>query len=144
MKIEIENRLDAIASCLEHLETYLKQRGVARNMRFVMRLCLEELLVNTIRYGYPAGQRGKIRIILRGGPALLVEITDDAIPFDPLREAPEINRRAPPAERVGGLGIFFLRHFCDEIRYTRLAGGNRITLKKHLGSKPGMGTDHGN
>ena len=139
MEIEIENRLDAMIPCLERVEAYLKQQGVELENRLSIGLCLEEILINTIRYGYPKERTGKIHIALHASrEALHLEITDDAVPFNPL-EASASNAQTPLAERpIGGLGIPLLHHFCDEIRYAHLAQGNRITLKKYLG------TAHGN
>ncbi|MHC6202903.1 ATP-binding protein [Breznakiellaceae bacterium SP9] len=63
-----------------------------------------------------------------GNKALVLQFEDSGLPFNPLEhELPDIN--AGLEERpVGGLGIFLVRKWIEEIRYTRENGRNILTL----------------
>jgi serine/threonine-protein kinase RsbW len=100
-------------------------------------LVLEEVVANTISYGYDAGGRsgaeGIIQIRLSwDGDMVTLEVEDDGVPFDPTqRAAPDTNavleERAP-----GGLGIHFVRTLMDTVEYRRAGDRNRLTMTKHI------------
>ena len=100
---------------------------------FHVDLVLEELVQNTVSYGYPDGRQGRIELaIQQQGDALTIMVEDDGIPFDPFQQTtPDL---AVPLEdrEIGGLGIHFTRTLMDECHYQRVAGGNRIEMRKLL------------
>ena len=50
-------------------------------------------------------------------------------PFDPLTEAPEPDLTAAVSERrVGGLGVHLTKTLMDEVRYSREAHRNRLSI----------------
>jgi anti-sigma regulatory factor (Ser/Thr protein kinase) len=91
---------------------------------------LEELLVNTVRHGYPDGRDGSIEITLRIEPdAVHLELRDDAMAFDPLQHEPphlpgDIARRD-----IGGLGLHLARSIASDFHYARDAHGNRVVIR---------------
>jgi serine/threonine-protein kinase RsbW len=98
-----------------------------------LRLAVEEACVNVIKHGYPGGPPGVIRLSIAAEPGrIVVEIVDDAAPFDP-QDAPAPDIRSDWDERrIGGLGWHLIRKVMDEVRHTsRPGGGNRLTLVKH-------------
>jgi serine/threonine-protein kinase RsbW len=96
-------------------------------------LSCEELLTNTITYGYPEGGDHHITIVVSVEPGQVeVRLEDDAIPFNPLeREEPDITLSVEERP-VGGLGIFFVKRIMNEVIYDRTETGNRIILRKIL------------
>jgi len=99
-----------------------------------LRLALDEVVTNIVKYAYRDDGRHEItiRCVLRGS-ALETTIEDDGIAFDPLLAAPAPDLDSPVASRrVGGLGVHFLRNLMSEVSYQRLAGRNRLTLKQEL------------
>ncbi len=66
------------------------------------------------------------------GERLIVTITDDGVPFNPLSaEAPRLD--APLEEReIGGLGIHLVRNMIDDVTYNRRIGKNVMTLMNHI------------
>ena len=101
--------------------------------QFSIQLALEEAVVNAMNYAYAAGTEGEIRVKAEGdASAIKFEIRDRGIPFDPtLADDPDIT--LPAEERKeGGLGIFLIRNYMDEVRYERVGQENILTLTKKL------------
>jgi Serine phosphatase RsbU, regulator of sigma subunit len=127
----IDNQLPEVFDALDRCEHLLQEADVPVSLRGDMRLVLEELMVNTVEYGYPEGSPGQIRILLHPGPgAITVELIDDGIAFDPLQSAcPNLPGDLADREEIGGLGIHLARTITSEIRYTRDAHRNHLLLR---------------
>ena len=101
------------------------------SVRRSVHVALDELLTNTIEYGFAAdgegGGEASIEVELRSDRVLLT-LTDDGRPFDPFGMAP------PPAvpDAIGGLGIHLVRGMMDEVSYQRRKGRNVVVLTKLL------------
>ena len=92
-------------------------------------LAVEEAVANVICYAYPEGTRGNIHISASAeGGKLIFEIRDKGKPFDPTTVAePDITAEAADRQ-IGGLGIFLIRHYMDDVRYERRNHENILTL----------------
>jgi len=130
-ELRIGSQLPDVFDALDRCENLLEEAGVPATLRSDIRLVLEELMVNTVEYGYPDGRPGQIRILLQPGPdAVAVELADDGIAFDPLQSAtPDLTGDLADREQVGGLGIHLARTMAGEMRYTRSADGNHLRLR---------------
>ena len=138
MKFTIHNGSDEIPRLAERVATFLAEQGVPAGAVVTTNLCLEELLTNTIKYGYRDDERHEIcvDIKLQDGE-LIIELVDDAAPFDPTQEAPAPKLDASIEERhVGGLGVHLVKKFTDSMHYTRRQHRNRLTLRKRLDRDP--------
>ncbi len=98
-----------------------------------LNLAVEELIINSISYGYPEGTEGRLALSFERRPSEVVVIArDDGRPFD-ITDVPEPDTHAPLEERTpGGLGLLFVRHLMDRVEYRREAGQNVVTLVKQL------------
>ena len=96
-------------------------------------VALDELLHNTIAYGFAGRGGGAVSIAVELRPdRVCVTLTDDGNPFNPLEMgAPDTTL---PVERrqIGGLGIHLARQLMDEVAYQRRADHNVVTLAKRL------------
>lgn len=101
-------------------------------------LCCEELLTNTITYGFgedrPSGTR-EIRLSVTAGPgSVTLELADNAAPFNPLlRPDPDLTLDLEQRP-VGGLGVYFVKRIMDELHYEPATPGpgNKLILRKYL------------
>lgn len=96
-------------------------------------LAVEEAVVNVMNYAYPEGTEGFIHIkSVVDGQQLTFEIIDHGEPFDPTTmEAPDLT--LPKEERKpGGLGIFLMRHYMNELKYERVDESNLLRMTKNL------------
>lgn len=99
---------------------------------FAMRLAVEEVCINLIRYGYKDMAPGPIGLLLESEPGeIRLTIRDRARPFDP-SQAPTPDLTSDIEERpIGGLGLFLIKQFIDEIDYrSDPVSGNQLTLVK--------------
>ena len=121
--------LRAIAAAVEDLGS---REGWDDSLTFKVNLVLDELASNIISYGGEEGRRNpdiEIEIASRNGE-LVIEISDDGRPFDPLNDAPPVpaigndTSTAP----VGGLGLHLVKSMMDSLSYRREDGRNRITM----------------
>lgn len=106
-------------------------------LEFVIRLVLEELIVNVSNYAYGVDGDGPLRITLdRTSSRLTITLEDEGIPFNPLEhEDPDITQSI--AERpIGGLGILLVKQMMDEVSYVYEHGCNRLVVVKHLDAGP--------
>ncbi len=134
MKLIIHNEFDEIPQLAEQVEKFLAEQGAPAKAVVTTNLCLEELLTNTIKYGYSDDGRHEIYADIRlSNRELIIELVDDAAPFDPTKEGQTPNINASIEERrIGGLGIHLVTKFTDSMHYTRQQHRNRLTLRKRL------------
>ena len=130
---QIQNKLSEIHVLSNFIEAFGKKNGFSENLINDVNLSIEELLHNTLAYGYEDGSVHfiDVRINLKG-KELFLEIIDDAAPFNPLL-APKPDIDKPIAEREeGGLGIFLVRTLMDKMEYKRKKDKNILVLKKTI------------
>ena len=136
LSLVLKNDLSELARLAEAIETHGESRGWPVKWIMNASLSLDELITNVISYGYPDTDEHEIHVTLTDqGSALLIELEDDAIAFNPFSEAPEPDLDASVEERrIGGLGVYFVKSLMDDVFYERRDGRNRITLTQQAPS----------
>ena len=129
----IKNDLAEIEQLAEKIETFGKSRGISVALINNINLSLDELITNTINYGYRDELEHQIKIDLQlSEMEAVVELRDDGLPFNPLeRPDPDINKELDDRE-IGGLGIYLVRQLMDQVEYQRRGEENIIVMKKRL------------
>jgi len=118
---------------VERLAKWLDEEEVAlaipKRVAFAVRLCVEEVVSNLIRYTSKTSEGLKIRLELtRQETALIAVIEDYGPPFD-LRTATAYSpAKDLEAASVGGWGIHLIRSYADEIVYQSGPSCNRLKL----------------
>jgi anti-sigma regulatory factor (Ser/Thr protein kinase) len=98
-----------------------------------LNLCLDEILNNTISYGYDDGDSHCIRVTLAlADGAVTAEVVDDGKPFDPRQSTPPDPSQGLRQRRPGGVGLHFVQALMDRVDYARKDGCNRLKLHKKL------------
>jgi anti-sigma regulatory factor (Ser/Thr protein kinase) len=133
LSIEIKNDVAELVAVRRQVTEFGERHGLSPEVLFQMNLALEEILTNIIFYGYVDGQEHVITVTVSfTGQEVEAEVKDDGRPFNPL-EAPEPDIYRPLEERpVGGLGIYLVRKFMDELQYRRQNDNNLLVLKKRV------------
>ena len=131
IEIALQNDLGEIADLAARIDRFCEAREISPEIAYAVNLSLDELLTNTISYGYDDDEAHRIEVTLRlAGETLLVTIVDDSGAFDPTK-TPEPDVAAPLEERaMGGLGLFLVHQMMDGFEYRRRAGRNVVTLTK--------------
>lgn len=132
--IALSNDIAEVARAAEIVEEFCAAHDVPPGVVFKLNVVVEELLVNTISYGYPDGGRHEIAMgLAKEGGDIVITLEDGGVAFDPLADAPAPDLDSAIEDRkVGGLGVFFVKTMMDEVNYVREAGSNRMTLKKRI------------
>jgi serine/threonine-protein kinase RsbW len=131
--ISLRNDLSEIRTLHAALNEFGEKHGLSEEVVFDVRLALEEIITNVIRYGYDDAEEHRITVRLGlGAEDLTVEERDDGSPFNPLN-ASEPDTSIPLDEREpGGLGIFLTRKAMDDMRYSRERNMNILMMRKKL------------
>ena len=129
----IENDLAQLAVVRNQVESFARRENLSRDVSFAAKLALEELLTNTISYGYgdKSDQLIEIRLEVRGDQ-LIIRTVDGGMAFDP-RTANEPNIESSLKDRaIGGLGVHLIKNLMDGFEYRHKDGKNHVTLRKRL------------
>ncbi|MBS0182998.1 MAG: anti-sigma factor antagonist [Nitrospira sp.] len=132
------NRLAAIPTIQLAFERYVAQWERARPLIPTLNMALDDLLNNVVQYAFP-NDPTEHTIVVEGDvrdECVVLTITDDGIPFNPLTVAtPDLSLLLHERE-IGGLGIHLVRSMFDEVTYHRNVGHNVLTLRKRFVSDP--------
>lgn len=134
MEFRLKNDLAGIQLLAEAVELFGEENGLSEKVLFQVNLALDELLTNTISYGFPDGGEHEIllRITIEGEKVLRIEIRDDGFAFNPLEsEEPDVNQDIEDRP-IGGLGIHLVRKMIEEIEYRWEDEQNILVLRKQL------------
>jgi len=104
---------------------------------FQLNLVLEELISNTMFYGFKDRDKGSIRVDMSYDDTHIhVSIADDAMPFDPTIEV-DMDKNVNLDERqIGGLGIMLSQQISEDMIYSSTEGKNSLRFKIRLNDKP--------
>ena len=96
-------------------------------------IAVEEAVVNVMRYAYPQGKHGDVKIeAAHNDQKLKFTIIDSGKPFDPTIQS-EVDTTLPAKKRdLGGLGIHIIRQNMDSLNYERIDTLNVLTLMKKI------------
>ena len=122
--LRFNNRLEELPRVREWLTQSPVMQGCATAVIEECWLILDEVLTNTISYGYEAALDRQIEVTVgRDGAALSIEVRDDARAFNPL-EPPSRPGEHPHS---GGWGLQLVRSLADAIHYARRDGYNVLS-----------------
>lgn len=131
IEISLVNDLREIAGVAAQIDEFCAAQELSPQIAYAVNLSIDEILTNTISYGYEDDEPHQIELIVRlEGETLVVVIVDDSRAFDPsLALEPDID--APIEERaLGGLGLFLVQQMMDGVNYQRRGGCNVVALTK--------------
>lgn len=124
-----ESVLKTIAAAVE---SWGSREGWGSNLIFRVNLVLDELASNIIAYGREEGRRSPDIVIEMASreDEVIIEISDDGRPFNPLCDAPPAPAIHENLETVpvGGLGIHLVKSMVDSMSYRHEDGRNRVTM----------------
>jgi serine/threonine-protein kinase RsbW len=136
-KLAIPAELDRLEEATGFVREAGAELGAPTAVQHALELAADEAVTNVIRYAYPPGEAGEVRLELaREAGELVLTIRDRGKPFRE-EEAPPPVLDAPLEERpVGGLGIFLMHKLMDRVERSREQGENLLVLAKRLPDPP--------
>jgi sigma-B regulation protein RsbU (phosphoserine phosphatase) len=128
-----QNDIEQVPELAAFIDGFCEELGLDPSLTTSLNLALEEAVVNSMNYAYPAGTKGNIIVEAQANAERLrFSISDEGIPFDPTA-ASEVDTELSAEERpIGGLGVHLFRQIMDSINYERVGGRNILTLRKKL------------
>jgi anti-sigma regulatory factor (Ser/Thr protein kinase) len=122
-----------IPAALEFITANAKEAGLSGTGILKLRLVAEEAVTNVCNYAYP-DRAGTLEIRVAGSAGhLTVTISDEGKPFNPVELAQPDVSLGIEERPVGGLGVFLIRKFVDEIAYERVGNKNVLRIKIAFG-----------
>ncbi len=134
LEFSVAAEIGVVGELCGEFSAWATAQNVADKPRQQVLAALDELLNNTINYGYPDGVSGHIyvRMELWDEKRLVVVLRDDARPFDP-RQLPADVSDLPIEERqLGGVGLLLVQKMMDHVDHVWEDGHNMTTLVKTL------------
>ncbi len=133
IRLTQKNSFEEFVPLSRKVSEFLRANAVPTSVVFAAELALEELVTNTLKYGYDDDAEHEIEVTSRvDGEAMTLVVSDEGREFDPLAEAePDVDAAAEDRE-IGGLGIFLVRKSMSELRYERVNGRNVVTAVKRF------------
>jgi anti-sigma regulatory factor (Ser/Thr protein kinase) len=133
-KLTIKNEIKELRRISRLLEELEAKWELPVKVVMNINLALEEVVSNVIFYAFQEGTDHNIELeFRRTHNQLMVHITDDGIAFNPLQTPPPDDLAKKAEERnVGGLGIYFVKNFMDDLAYKREGNKNVLTLIKQI------------
>jgi serine/threonine-protein kinase RsbW len=129
----IENQIGELSSLAGKIDDMAEAWELPQALAMNINLVIEEAVSNIIFYAFNDNDKHEISITISlENIRLNIKITDDGIPFNPLKQQqPDIT--LPAEERpVGGLGIFLISQIMDNMHYSRQKNQNILTLNKSI------------
>jgi serine/threonine-protein kinase RsbW len=129
----IGNRISEMEKVVALVEQFGAAHGVPNQAINDLNLCLDEILNNTISYGYDDSDPHCIRVTLTLADGVVTaEIVDDGKPFDPRQSTPPDRSQTLRERKLGGVGLHFVHALMDGVDYARKKGCNHVKLHKKL------------
>lgn len=133
--ISVPARWESIEHLLSFVDTLETHMELSEDQAYLLRLVVEEIATNIVKYSYDHHVDGMIELVCETGDGeLRVIIRDHGRPFDP-RDCPPPDMSENVMERsIGGLGIFLVREMCDTLSYQHdtSSGWNELVVIKKL------------
>ncbi|MDD4016314.1 MAG: SpoIIE family protein phosphatase [Kiritimatiellae bacterium] len=127
-EFSVENNFADMERVLDDVGALLDARQFSAKRNYSVRLALDELLSNVIKYAYDDASSHRIALNLELDIPFALTIADDGKPFNPLEDAPPPVLDGPVEDRpIGGLGLHILQKMGMKLAYRR--ENNRNVLR---------------
>jgi serine/threonine-protein kinase RsbW len=133
-QLTISGVLENVPLACEFVAAAARDAGLDEKAIYHCHLAVDEACTNIIEHGYGVmGVEGMIDIGCQvEGSRFIIDIRDDSPAFDPTA-VPDPERGAVIGDlEPGGLGIYFIKRFMDDVHYERGSGRNHLLLIKML------------
>ncbi len=138
LTLTIRNTRSEVERVAEAVDDFADGHRFPEDDRFQIQLCLEEILLYIVDYGYDDSATHQIEVRLEmdeEARGLLIGIVDDGCGVDPDSYMFQPGRDTIEEENVlDGLGLHLVRSYVDTLDYRREEGRNHLDLRKTIGT----------
>lgn len=132
MTLELKGTPHEVMRAVEALEAFGEEKDIPAKILFGLTLALEECGSNVVNHALHRDPEQSFRVTFtHTASEIIIELWDSGIAFDPTLAPPGAGI-ADDDEPPGGWGIFLVRKYTDEMRYSRENGENVLRLIKKL------------
>ncbi len=129
MEWSMANHAADMQRVMDEADVFLESRPVSAKRKYAVRLALDELLSNVIKYAYDDEGAHQIAVRLELDDPATLTIEDDGRAFDPLADAPAPVLAGPVEDRpIGGLGLHILQAMGLKLNYRRENNHNLLRI----------------
>jgi sigma-B regulation protein RsbU (phosphoserine phosphatase) len=132
--LQISNKVEEISKVNAMIDQACELWNIDVAHGHKINLALEEIVSNIINYSFTNDKTHLVNISMQLiGNRVCVQVTDDGKAFNPLKKKDPDSLDKPLEKReIGGLGIYFVKQFMDNIEYRREDGKNILFFEKEL------------
>jgi len=128
-KKSFKPNLEAVKKIQDFVEEKLGLEKTDTKKLFKINLLIEEIVVNIVNYAFKGKKEGNIDIeVHRSIDNISLKISDNGLPFNPLKVKDPDTKALLANRNPGGLGIFFVKQIAKEFEYTYKNRKNCISL----------------
>ena len=132
-RMSVRSNAGELAALMRFLQEFCSAVALPASAVMPFELALEELFINIVMHGAPAGTAHvEVSLTLDVG-RLTMAVADDGPPFDPLSLPPPDVTAGLHERRIGGQGVHLVRQMMDTVGYRREGVRNILTLSREIG-----------
>jgi serine/threonine-protein kinase RsbW len=132
IRMSLSSRFENIEMAQHLCGKLLEGRGLPDETRHWILMALREALANAIKHGNARDLAKRVHLEMNVADGWLqIRIRDEGAGFDPSK----VDDPLAPENRLktSGRGIFYMKTFMDEVRFSRADGGGmELVLRKNL------------
>ena len=140
IEITISSRFENIELVQVIAEHLCENAGVDEDGSHWIGMAVREAVANAIKHGNKLDVRKKVNATFDlQGPELTINISDEGEGFDPEKVSDPLSPKN--LMKTSGRGIFYMKTFMDQVRYSFApGGGTSLVMTKNLAKGPGIAT----
>jgi sigma-B regulation protein RsbU (phosphoserine phosphatase) len=135
-QLVIKNSITNLSSISENITQLCNNWKLTTEVCNRVNLVVEELISNTIFYGYTDTLEHDIILnLMCDKDTISIEIIDDAKEFNPVEQPSTGTNSAITEREIGGMGIHLVKNLTDSFTYHRIGNQNSIKIEIHFNKK---------
>jgi len=135
-ELKVDSKLENLNRINEFMTETMRDYNIHNSKDIhAVQLSVEEAFTNIIKHAYSNKSEGMIVIrclLSKLGDKFIVNIMDWGIAFDPIVLPKPDTESSLNERKVGGLGVFFMKKFMDEVKYVRCKDMNLLIMVKYI------------
>ena len=127
--ILLEANIDNYSKLIDWLNKKCDDADIQSAYKTKLNIAVEEIFANVANYAYPTNE-GNVEVKFEvSGNEVEMKFIDAGTPYNPLeKQDPDITLNADERQ-IGGLGIFMVKNYMDEVNYNYENENNVLTIK---------------
>ncbi len=131
IRLNLEATDENLNFVMQKLDEILGE-NCSHRARMHLEVAVEEIFVNIAHYAY-GDRTGTVEMIFdKTDDALTITFVDSGVPYDPLKKPDPDTTLNAEQRKIGGLGIYLVKKYMDQVAYEYRDGKNCFCMKKML------------